>query len=91
MPEIKITTDNNSEEPKKQIEKSAVEKGIETAMEYQKLREENDALEKEILRREELRNRQMISGRANAGQYTPEKSKEEIAKEEAYKILKMFR
>ena len=60
----------------------------ETVAESLRLKQENDAYEVELVRKEELRARSMLDGRAEAGQ--PEKSEEDKANEEAANILKEF-
>ncbi len=60
----------------------------ETVAESLRLKQENDAYEVELVRKEELRARSMLDGRAEAGQ--PEKSDEDKANEEAANILKEF-
>jgi len=61
-----------------------------TLNEIEKVREINDALEKEILRNEELRARQLLGGKTTAGQNT-EKTPEDLAQEEASRILGIFK
>ena len=57
--------------------------------EFEKLREANDEFEKELLRKEELKAKAMLGGRALAGQQ--EQTQEDKDAEEATKILKTFR
>jgi len=54
-----------------------------------KLRAANDAVEKEMLRKEELRAQVALGGKAEAGQ--TDKTPEEKTKEEAGRIISMFR
>ena len=86
MPDITISTGSNSEE-KKQPE---IKEVIAAAVEVEKIERENERMKKAIIEREELRAKLASGGRANAGQYTPEKTKEEAAKEEAAKLLKAY-
>lgn len=58
--------------------------------EVEKIRAINDALEKEILRNEELRARQLLGGKTTAGQNV-DKTPEDLAKEEAVRLLGIFK
>ena len=89
MPDITISTGDKQEE-RKPVEVNDIKETLRAADEYEKMKRENDLLEKEITRREELRARQLLGGKGQAGQYTPEKSAKEKADEEAAKILKQF-
>ena len=60
----------------------------ETMPEYLRLKQENDLMETELQRKEELRQRQQLHGRAEAG--SAEVSEEEKAKQEAAEKLKVF-
>ena len=87
MPEIKIVA---SEDKKpEEIERSTVEKTIQAADDLVRMREANDALEKEITRKEELMQRAKMGGKADAG--SVEKPQETTDKDEASKILSTFR
>ena len=55
---------------------------------FEELKAANDRYEAEQARAEEIRARQIVGGRANAG--TQEKTPEELAKEEAAEKLKLF-
>lgn len=88
MPDIIIKSEKEEEKP---VQDSDIKKTLEAADEYERLKVQNDLFEKEIQRREELKAKLMIGGKADAGQYTPEKSPEEKTKEEASKILEMFK
>lgn len=88
MPEVKIITEEKKEE-KPQDED--IKKTLKAADEYQKLKEENDRLEAEYLRQQELKAKITMAGRAQAGQTVPEKTQEEKDKEEAAKILSIYR
>ncbi len=72
-------------EAKDKVEPEKVEPSIPESM---KLKEENDALEAELLRKEELRARAMAGGQTQAGHV--EKTDEDKDKEEAARILKPF-
>lgn len=54
------------------------------------LKTENDRKEALINIEKEMQARSILGGRANAGQYTPEKTPEELAKEEAAANLRLF-
>jgi len=54
------------------------------------IKNKNDILEKELLRNEELKAKVMLGGKALAGQPN-EKTPEELANEEAKRMLSMFR
>lgn len=86
MGDTEITISEKKEAPKIPELKETV-KAIE---ELESLRKQNDALEAEIKRTEELRARLSLGGRSFAGQAPVEKSKEEIAAEEAKAILRKF-
>lgn len=88
MSEIKIVTEDKEKE-KEKVEVDDVRKALEKADEYEKLKAENDRLETEIRRNMELKAKMAIGGKAEAG--IPEKSQEDKDKEEASKILSMFR
>jgi len=89
MPDITISTEPRQEE-KKQVSTNEVTEAITTAMEIEKINRETEELEKAYRHREEVKAKLALGGKAQAGQYTPEKTKEEQAKEEAAKILKPF-
>ncbi len=72
-------------------DKVAPSKLDEVSETLQKLKEANDAVEKELLRKEELRAKIALGGKSQAGQAIPEKTKQEIADEEAKKILSMYK
>jgi hypothetical protein len=88
MPDITIST---KAEEKPAVQDNDIKETLRAADEYRKLKEENDKLEAEYIRHQELKAKIALGGRAMAGQFTPEKSEEEKAKEEAAKILAMFR
>lgn len=87
MPDITITTEAKKEEKKPQ--ETDVKEVLKAADEYKRLKEENDKLEAEYLRQQELKAKITLGGRAMAGQNV-EKSPEEKAREEATRILKPF-
>jgi len=88
---IKISTEN--EQPKTEDKEKNIKDILKQADEYQKLKEQNDKLEREILRQEELNARASIGGKSYAGQ--PNKTEEEIRKEQikadAAKLISTFR
>jgi len=89
MTEVKIITeDEGKDKEKKPVEKVEVEEAIQKADEIQKLKEENDRLEIEVLRRSQLQARLALSGKGEAGD--SEKSEEDKVKEEAAKHLSLF-
>lgn len=69
--------------------KGAVNVITTTEEEYKKIKDSNDKLEKELARQEQLRAQQLLGGKSLLGQ-TQEKTKEEIAKEDASNILKTY-
>lgn len=85
MVDITIS-DKKTEEPKPENIKDTIQK----IDEIQKLKEENDILEAEIKRREELHARLAVGGRALAGQPN-EISEEEKASKEAKELLSTYR
>jgi len=88
MTDIKIST---VEEDKKEptFKDNDIKETLRAADEYKKIKEENDKLEAEISRQQELKSKLAMGGRAMAGQI--EKSPEEIAEEEAKKIISIYR
>ena len=89
MSDITISTNSQPEE-KKQVQESDIKEQLKAVDEYEKLKAQNDKLEAEYIRQQEIRAKLALGGRANAGQYTLEKTPEEKAKEEAGRILKPF-
>jgi len=85
MGEIKIVTEDKKPE---QSTSEEVKETLKAADEYQKLKDENDKLEREISRRQEIRAKMMLGGKASAG--TTEKNPQDVINEEAAKILKAF-
>ena len=86
-----ITISTTQPEEKKAVQDSDIKETLKVADEYKKLKEENDKLEAEYIRQQELKAKIAIGGRANAGQYTPEKTQEQKDREEATKLLSLFR
>ena len=87
MSEVIIKSDTTEE--RKPDKEESIKDTLKAADEYQKLKEENDKLEAEYLRQQELKAKITMGGRASAGEKI-EKTPEEQAQEEASKILKMF-
>jgi len=83
-----IVIKQESSEPKKP-DIQDVKEILKVADEHQKLKEENDKLEAEIMRGDELKSRRALGGRSEAGQ--PEKTQEDKDKEEAERILGMYK
>ena len=88
MPDITISTPDKKEEPK--ANESDIKKILTAADEYAKLKEQNDRLEEQYLRQQELKAKIAIGGKSLAGQAI-EKTPQELAAEEAAKILKIYR
>ena len=84
-----IVIKQESSEPEKKPDVQDVKETLKAADEYQKLKEENDKLEAEYLRQQELKSRIALGGRSEAGQ--PEKTQADKDKEEAERILGMFK
>lgn len=84
MTDLKISVDEEKKEAAPDIKQTLRE-----ADEYEKLKQENDKLEAEYNRREELKAKMALGGRAQAGQV--EKSEQEKADEEAAELLKRFK
>lgn len=88
MADITIST----EEPKKQIaQDNDIKKILYDADEYNKIKAENDKMEAELSRREELKARMERGGNSFAGQIVPEKTEQQKADEEAARLVKQFR
>ena len=79
------------QEEKKPVQDNEIKEFLIKENELQKLKDINLQLEAEINKNEELKARMAVGGRALAGQVTPEKTPQDIAKEEAERILKIFR
>jgi len=79
-------TEKKEELPKPQAED--IKETLKAADEYARLKEENDKLEAEYARQQELKAKIAIGGRSYAG--TKEITPEEKAKEEATQHLKMY-
>ena len=89
MTDLKISVDDKKEE--KPIEQE-IKETLKAADKYAKLKEENDRLEQELLRQQDLLSKVAVGGRAYAGQAPPaEKTEKEKADEEAKKILSEIR
>lgn len=85
---------NKKEDNKKEEKPISVPEATEfmkVEQERNQLKESNDRLQEEIERREDLKARLMIGGRAEAGQKVVEKTSQEIAAEEAKRILSEIR
>ena len=80
-------TEKKEELPKPQAED--IKETLKAADEYARLKEENDKLEAEYARQQELKAKIAIGGRSYAG--TTELTDEQKAQEEAKKILSMFK
>lgn len=88
MTEIVLRNEEKQEE--KKVDTKDIAEVLRTADEYNKLKEQNDKLEREYLRQQELKAKINLGGRALGG-VGNEKTPEQIAEEEAKAILKMFR
>ena len=88
MTDIVIKSEEKPDE--KKVEVKDIKDTLKAADEYKRLKEENDKLEAEYIRQQELKAKITIGGRSAAGQYIPEKTPEEKAKEEAAARLKPF-
>lgn len=86
MTDVVIKTETKEEKP---IQDSDIKDTLKKADEYEKLKIQNDKLETEYLRAEELRAKITAGGTAVAGQKV-EKSKEQLAADEAKEILSVF-
>ena len=87
MPEVTVKTTSEDDKPKKDIQGDITDT-LKKADEYQKLKEENDKLEAEYLRKQELMAKLKLGGQTNAGSL--EKSPEDKDKEEAAEYLKPY-
>jgi len=87
MTDLVIKTEEK-EEPK--VQDNDIKETLIKADAYNKLKEQNDKLEQQLLRQQELQSKLSIGGQSFAGQKV-EKSDEELAKEEADRILEPFR
>ena len=85
MADIKITTEDREEKP---ITDDDIKSTLKKADDYEKLKAENDKMEAEFMRQQELRAKIAYGGKADAGE--PNKSQEDLDNEEAAKILKPF-
>ncbi len=86
MPDITISTE---EKEKPAVQDNQLVEQMKKADEYQKLKLQNDKLEAELQRREELKAKMAVGGRAFAG--TAEKTEQELGEEEGTKLYNQFR
>lgn len=77
-------------EEKKEPDESDIKETLRQADEYTKLKEQNDRLEAEYLRQQELRAKLSMGGRAEAGNTPKERTQDDEDQETADKILKQF-
>lgn len=89
MSEITISTEKKETESKDNV--NDVKDVLKAADEYAKLKEQNDKLEAEYIRQQEIKAKIAIGGRAQAGQFVPEKTEKEKADDEAKEILRQIR
>lgn len=87
MSDIIIKSEEKQEE--KPIQDSDIKDTLKQADEYAKLKEENDKMEREFMRQQELKAKIALGGQALAGK--PEENEEDKLKQEASKIINMFR
>lgn len=87
MTDIVIKQEEKKEE--KPVETQDIKETLKAADEYKRLKEENDRLETEYVRQQELKAKIAMGGKALAGKV--EKTPEDEAKEEAARIISMFR
>lgn len=78
-------------EVKKEATEEDIKETLKSADEYAKLKEENDKLEAEYQRRQELKAKIDLAGRANAGILQKEETQDDIDQKEADKMLDMFK
>ena len=83
---IEIT---EKKEEEKVVQDTDIKETLKQADEYEKLKADNDRMEKEFMRQQELRAKIAIGGQALAGK--AEITDEDKAEGEAKKILDMFR
>ena len=88
MTDIKISTVED-EKKEHNFKENDIKETLRAADEYQKIKEDNDKLEAEISRQQELKAKLDLGDKAIAGQI--EKSPEEMADEEAKKIISIYR
>ena len=90
MGEVTIKTEDKPKE-EEQAKPEDIKETLRKADEYQKLKEENDKLEAEYLRQQELKAKIKMSGDTIAGQHPTEKTEEQKVEEEASKILETWK
>lgn len=88
MSDIVIKTEESKPEPDK-VDREDIKETLQKADEYEKLKAENEKLEAEYLRNQELKAKIALGGRAQAGQ--PEESQEQKNEKEATEMLSKFR
>jgi len=87
MTDIVIKSDDTPAQPKP-VEEQDIKETLRKADEYTKLKAENDKLEAELLRQQDLKARMSLGGR---GENIPmDKTPEQKAKEEASELLKPY-
>ena len=85
---IEITEKKEEPEATK-VDREDIKETLQKADEYTKLKEENDRLEAEYLRRQELQAKIAMGGKALAGQQ--EETEEQKSEKEATELLSKFR
>ena len=85
---IEITEKKDEPEPDK-VDREDIAKTLKSADEYEKLKAENDKLEAEYLRSQELKAKLALGGRAQAGQV--EENQEDKDEKEAAELLSTYR
>jgi len=87
MAEIKIVTEE--EKDKKPADETDLRKTLIEADKYEKIKQENDALELELQRQQELKAKLQMGGESMGG--TVQKTQKDRDKDEADRIIGMFR
>ena len=87
MSDIIIKTEEGKKE--KPAEVADIKETLKQADEYERLKVETEKLETMFLRNQEIKAKLALGGKAEAGQ--AEKSPEDVAKDEALKLVSQFR
>lgn len=89
MSDITISTKEPEKAP---VQDNDIKEVIRAAQELEKIKKINDEIEQEMKRTDDLlKAKGIMGGRAQAGQYAPEKTQQDKDKEEADKLVQQFR
>ena len=88
MAEITIKQET---EDKKEPDESSIKEVLKDADEYAKVKAQNDRMEAEYLRGQELKAKMAVGGKAEAGEQVKERTQDDIDQEDADKLMANFK